>query len=195
MLREEGQHADRFGRAADRAAPHRNSDGNLRQARGGDCAEGVLPAARWSSSSWAAAFAKSASAFFGCRQLVSVSFERGLEQLKDSAFAGCESLTQVTLPWGTSAVGRMAFSAAQGSRLSKCRRQRAFRFRIRRLRAGDSGVRRRLRGQDEPDRRIKTNIKTNEKRILRQRGCQADKTGILRTVWIELDGLFIGWNH
>ena len=49
------------------------------------------------------------SAFFGCRQLVSVSFERGLEQLKDSAFAGCESLTQVTLPWGTSAVGRMAF--------------------------------------------------------------------------------------
>ena len=28
------------------------------------------------------------SAFFGCRQLVSVSFERGLEQLKDSAFAG-----------------------------------------------------------------------------------------------------------
>ena len=43
------------------------------------------------------------------RQLVSVSFERGLEQLKDSAFAGCESLTQVTLPWGTSAVGRMAF--------------------------------------------------------------------------------------
>ena len=37
-----GRHADRFGRAADRAAPHRNSDGNLRQARGGDCAEGVF---------------------------------------------------------------------------------------------------------------------------------------------------------
>ena len=49
------------------------------------------------------------SAFFGCRQLVSVSFERGLECLRDSAFAGCESLTQVTLPWGTGAVGRMAF--------------------------------------------------------------------------------------
>ena len=49
------------------------------------------------------------SAFFGCRQLVSVSFERGLEQLKDSACAGGESLTQVTLPGGTSAVGRMAF--------------------------------------------------------------------------------------
>ena len=37
-----GRHADRFGRAADRAAPHRNSDGNLRQARGGDCAEGIF---------------------------------------------------------------------------------------------------------------------------------------------------------
>ena len=49
------------------------------------------------------------SAFFGCRQLVSVSFERGLECLRDSAFAGCESLTQVTLPWGMGAVGRMAF--------------------------------------------------------------------------------------
>ncbi|MFQ9448922.1 MAG: leucine-rich repeat protein [Christensenellales bacterium] len=38
-----------------------------------------------------------------------MSFERGLECLRDSAFAGCESLTQVTLPWGTGAVGRMAF--------------------------------------------------------------------------------------
>ena len=43
-----------------------------------------------------------------------------------------------------------------------------FGFRFRRLRAGDSGVRRRLRGQDEPDQRIKTNKKTNEKRILRR---------------------------
>ncbi|MBQ7825174.1 MAG: leucine-rich repeat domain-containing protein [Clostridia bacterium] len=49
------------------------------------------------------------SAFFGCRSLTAVCFERGLERVGDSAFAGCENLTQVTLPWGTGAVGRMAF--------------------------------------------------------------------------------------
>ena len=55
-------------------------------------------------------------AFFGCRALSSVSFERGLERIEGGAFAGCENLTQVTLPWGTSAIGRMAFFGC--SRLS-----------------------------------------------------------------------------
>ena len=49
------------------------------------------------------------SAFFGCRALIHVTFERGLETVGDSAFASCENLTSVTLPWGTGSVGRMAF--------------------------------------------------------------------------------------
>lgn len=49
------------------------------------------------------------SAFFGCRQMLFVTFERGLEQIGDSAFAGCEGLIQVVLPYGTASVGRMAF--------------------------------------------------------------------------------------
>ena len=95
------------------------------------------------------------SAFFGCRQLVSVSFERGLEQLKDSAFAGCESLNKALV----------CQNADDDAR---------FGFRFRRLRAGDSGVRRRLRGQDEPDRRIK---KTNKKRRLRREAVKLIRPG------------------
>lgn len=44
-----------------------------------------------------------------------------------------------------------------------------FGFRFRRLRAGDSGVRRRLRGQDEPDQRIKTNKKRTKKEYCDER--------------------------
>ncbi|MFR2149295.1 MAG: leucine-rich repeat domain-containing protein [Christensenellales bacterium] len=76
-----GRHADRLG--ARQTAPHRIEIPTEICGRrvAAIAPKAFLPAARWSSSSWAAAFAKSASAFFGCRQLVSVSFERGLEQL------------------------------------------------------------------------------------------------------------------
>ena len=55
-------------------------------------------------------------AFMGCRQLMRVVLETGVEEIGQGAFAECEKLPQITLPNSTRMVRRMAFGRC--SRLS-----------------------------------------------------------------------------
>jgi hypothetical protein len=54
------------------------------------------------------------SAFFGCRNLVSVSLPVGLRSIGDGAFMLCSSLTSVQLPVGLTTIGSSAFWSCSG---------------------------------------------------------------------------------